>query len=280
MIKCERGRTNLQKMQQQTATNILWYGECFMSSTLQASVFMVKKYSDNLHSIQNTEDLTMKQMFRHIWEIDNRTIRRDLWNEYKLTGNTLHGSVYLWLVMRKSSVSCAQRSTYSQILYHVLEGVNENPKSNTAWEDGLKWFTSSRSYRDLDRIDGEPMEIEWENLPRIHHVAAQPQSSRVTAKIERNTRKFTGRNIFMSMFNDISWNLKTLKKNASQVLNSFLTMQRDLEQDNGHSLDLDQRKSGTLLMKKIHKENGTELQSGWCWHWQKAHTQYSDPRVY
>ena len=34
-----------------------------MSSTLQASVFVVKNYSDNLHSIKNTEDLTMKQMF-------------------------------------------------------------------------------------------------------------------------------------------------------------------------------------------------------------------------
>ena len=35
----------------------------FMSSTLQASVLMVKNYSDNLHSSKNTEDLTMKQMF-------------------------------------------------------------------------------------------------------------------------------------------------------------------------------------------------------------------------
>ena len=35
----------------------------FMSSTLQASVFMVTNYSDNLHSIKNTEDLTMKKMF-------------------------------------------------------------------------------------------------------------------------------------------------------------------------------------------------------------------------
>ena len=34
-----------------------------MSSTLRASVFMVKNYSDNWHSIKNTEDLTMKQMF-------------------------------------------------------------------------------------------------------------------------------------------------------------------------------------------------------------------------
>ena len=34
-----------------------------MSSTLKASVFMGKNYSDNLHSIKNTEDLTKKQMF-------------------------------------------------------------------------------------------------------------------------------------------------------------------------------------------------------------------------
>ena len=35
----------------------------FMSSTLEASVFMGKNYSDKLHSIKYTEELTMKQMF-------------------------------------------------------------------------------------------------------------------------------------------------------------------------------------------------------------------------
>ena len=40
---------------------VIW--RMFMSSTLQASVFMVKNYSDNWHSIRNTEDLTLKQMF-------------------------------------------------------------------------------------------------------------------------------------------------------------------------------------------------------------------------
>ena len=41
--------------------SVIW--KMFMSSTLQASVFMVKNYSDNWHSIKYTEDLTMKQMF-------------------------------------------------------------------------------------------------------------------------------------------------------------------------------------------------------------------------
>ena len=34
-----------------------------MSVTLESAVFMGKNYSDNWHSIKNTEDLTMKQMF-------------------------------------------------------------------------------------------------------------------------------------------------------------------------------------------------------------------------
>ena len=41
--------------------SVIW--GMFMSSTLQASVFMGKNYSDNLHSIKITEDLTIKQMF-------------------------------------------------------------------------------------------------------------------------------------------------------------------------------------------------------------------------
>ena len=41
--------------------SVIW--RMFMSSTLQASVFMVKNYSDNWHSIKNTEDRTMKKMF-------------------------------------------------------------------------------------------------------------------------------------------------------------------------------------------------------------------------
>ena len=41
--------------------------EMFMSSTLEASVFMGKNYSDNLHSIKNTgENLTLKADVRDI----------------------------------------------------------------------------------------------------------------------------------------------------------------------------------------------------------------------
>ena len=49
---------------------------------------------------------------------------------------------------------------------------------------------------------------------------------------------------------------KTARKNAKQMLNSFLYLQKDSEQDNGHFSDLDQRKSGFLSVKIVHKVNG------------------------
>ena len=74
--------------------------------------------------------------------------------------------------------------------------------------------------------------------------------------------------------------LQTMKKNSNQALRSFIFMRKDFHQDNGHSSDLDQRRNGTLLVKTIQKENGTKSQSKWCWHLQKADTQYSDPRAH
>ena len=42
---------------------------------------------------------------------------------------------------------------------------------------------------------------------------------------------------------------ETTRKNARQVLTSFLYLQEDLEQDNGHFSDLDRRKSGILSIE-------------------------------
>ena len=52
-----------------------------------------------------------------------------------------------------------------------------------------------------------------------------------------------------------------MKKNASQMPISFLYMQKDLEQDNGHLLVLVQKRSGILSLKIVRKENGTKWPS-------------------
>ena len=39
-----------------------------------------------------------------------------------------------------------------------LGKVNQNPRSNTVWEEQLGWFKDSPQYGTLDTIDGEPMD--------------------------------------------------------------------------------------------------------------------------
>ena len=229
-----------------------------MSSTLQTSVFMGKNYSDNLHSIKNTEDLTMKQMF----DISEKLISEQSDEIYGV--NTINWEdsswKYLSLVGDEQVVSLSNTKVYvfsDSVL--CLGKMNENPRSNFAWEDKLMRFKSSSEYRALHTIDGEPTEFEWNIFPGFTTLQLVREVQEFLSKMSIQPEDFTGRIIFMSMFNDISWGSKdNEKKNANQALSSFLSMRKDFHQDNGHSSDQDQKRSGILLSNTNHKENGTE----------------------
>ena len=66
----DRVNDQVRKRQKRSSMNVTEDGEkhsviwgMFMSFTLESSVFMGKNCPDNWHSIKNTKDLTMKQMF-------------------------------------------------------------------------------------------------------------------------------------------------------------------------------------------------------------------------
>ena len=52
--------------------------------------------------------------------------------------------------------------------------------------------------------------------------------------------------------------LKTLNKNVLLMPHLCLCLQKDFQQDVGHSSDLDQKRGDILLTTKDHKENVTE----------------------
>ena len=120
MIKCERDKqASKNATKESDKHSVIW--RMFMSSTLQSSLYSWgKNYSDNLHSIkiQKISQWNKCSTYLRNWYPNNQ-MRSMEWKP--LTGKTLHGSICLWLVMKKSSVSCKQRSTYSHILYYVLE---------------------------------------------------------------------------------------------------------------------------------------------------------------
>ena len=79
----------------------------------------------------------------------------------------------------------------------------------------------------------------------------------VHAQNER-TRKIQGRIIFMSMFNDIIWRIQDNEKECTANSTLMSLFAKKIQQDIGHSSDLDQKQSDILLRMKDRKENGTE----------------------
>ena len=64
----------------------------------------------------------------------------------------------------------------------------------------------------LGRIDGEPMEFEWSIFPGCTTLLLSHKVQDLLLGLGETPEKFTGRIIFMSMFNDISWRSKDNKK--------------------------------------------------------------------
>ena len=97
---------------------------------------------------------------------------------------------------------------------------NQNPASNAVWEEKLSWFKDSPQYRALDTIDGEPMEFEWNIFPGFTTLQLISKVQEFMTKMG-DPSQFKGRNIFMSMFNDIIWgskdNERECKANATLV---------------------------------------------------------------
>ena len=76
-----------------------------------------------------------------------------------------------------------------------LGKVNQNPQSNSVWEDKLTWFKEFITIQNFGhnrrRTDG----IRVEYFPRIHYIAARPRSPKVHEQNER-TRTIPRTNYF------------------------------------------------------------------------------------
>ena len=148
---------------------------------------MGKNYLENLRSIKHTgKDLTMKQMF----DISEKLIAGQSDEIYGV--NTINWDDSSWkhlsLIGDEEVISLSHAKVYvfsDSVL--CLGKVNQNPISNTVWEDKLTWFKDSPQYRTLDTIDGEPMEFEWNIVPGF--IAALQQSPGVPVENERTATK-------------------------------------------------------------------------------------------
>ena len=168
-----------------------------------------KNYSDNWHSIKNTKDLTMKQMFDKSAKLVSE--------QDEIYGvKTINWEDYSWKYL--SSIGDEQVISLQRTKVYVfsdsvlcLGKMNENTQSNTAREQRLQWFKTTPEYKNLDRIDGEPMEFEWNIFPGFNTLQLSQEIQELLLRLNETPENFTGRIIFMSMFNDISWGSKDNK---------------------------------------------------------------------
>ena len=130
---------------------------------------MGKNYLNNCQSIVNTTDLTLKQMFdisTRLLSEQDEVSEQDEISGVEAIGWENHSWKYLSLIGDERVINLQRTKVYvfsNSVL--CLGKIFENPQSNDAWERRLGWLKSSSKYRNFDRIDGEPMEFEWNIFP-------------------------------------------------------------------------------------------------------------------
>ena len=179
-VRKRQKRSSMNVTENDEKHSVIW--GMFMSVTLQASVFMGKNYSDNWHSIKNTEDLTMKQMF----DISEKLVsEQDEICGVKTINLENSSWKYLSLIGDERVINLQRTKVYvPPYSVFCLGKIHENSQSNTAWEQRLEWFKTTPEYRDLDRIDGEPMEFEWNMFPGFNTLQLSHKVQKFTVEIK------------------------------------------------------------------------------------------------
>ena len=77
-----------------------------------------------------------------------------------------------------------------------------------SWKSKIQWYSDNNYFSELNRKDGQLMEFEWKIFPGLTTVGILDQIQQMMGELQCEPENFTGRIIFMSMFNDIVWDAK------------------------------------------------------------------------
>ena len=182
--------------------------------------------------------------------------------------------------MKKSSVSRMQRFLYFQILCCVLERwirtQHQILLGSSCWI-GSKIHHNTELWTQLteNRLNSSGIFSQ----DSLHCSSSKKSKSSLTKWATQNNSKDELSSCRCSMTSH--GELKTMRRrNVLLIPHLCLYLQKDFQQDIGHSTDLDQKESDILLTTKDHKENGTKSLNWWWPNSEKADTQFSEPRVH
>ena len=156
-VRKRQRRSSMNVTENEEKHSMIW--GMFMCVTLESAVFMGKNYLDNCYYITITKDLTLKQMFdisaRLVSEQDEISgVKTIDWEDYSWK--------YLSLIGDEQAISLQRTKVYvfsDSVL--CLGNIFENLPIERCMRTKIGMFKSSSVNRSFDRIDGEPMEFEW-----------------------------------------------------------------------------------------------------------------------
>ena len=193
---------------------------------------------------------------RHIWKIDNRTIRWDLWrmNTINLGGDSSWKHIYLWLVAEKSSISRAQRFTYFQILCYALE--RWTTTHNLMLSGKTNW-RGSRNHHNTE-LRTQLMVSQWNSSRKSSQDSNSATMSKSCcqnwAKSQKNLQDGSSS---CRCSTTSHGDQKKIRKNGNQALNWFRLMPKDFSPRRWSFLGSEW--NGISHFNVNHKENGTEF---------------------
>ena len=167
-----------------------------MAVTMNAATFM-----------ENTSDLTLKKMF----DISAKLVsEEDEISELETIGWEKHSWKYLSLIGDEAVINLQRAKVYVFSDYVLCLGkiFRKRPIERCMGTKIVLVNIFLQKTENFDKIDGEPMGFEWNIFPSFYTLQISEELKRLLFKFGETPNKFTGRILFMSMFNDISCGTK------------------------------------------------------------------------
>ena len=177
-----------------------------MAVTMESEVFMGKNFQNNHNSIVNTADHTLRQMC----DMSAKFVTE----QHEISGLETIGWEkqswkYLSLIVDERIINLQRTKVYVfQILCCVFGRSIRILNLTKLGGKRIEWITSSQSYRNFDGINGEPTEFEWNIFPGFDTLQLCGKVKDLLRILGETPKNFTGRILFMLMFNDISCGTK------------------------------------------------------------------------
>ena len=173
-----------------------------MATTLNAVTFMGKSYSTMQNVVQNFEKISLKQIFditaqtihndEEIYCLDKIEYQRNTWTQLSL----INDPVVIGLQSAKVYVFSDSVLCLGKVLQH--------PECDEAWKNRVAGVRAEKNYSDFDDVKGESAEFEWNIFPGFTMLQLCDKISGLLSSSGQSPEAFTGRILFMSMFNDTS----------------------------------------------------------------------------